>query len=186
MADEVDDADVASAAPDAPTAPLKIVSHDHEIARAMKTAAVETEKSPAKVPAGEGRTMAMPPVSLLTAPPTTRVTVDEAQLHATAERLVKALSDYQIIGTVKEVHPGPVVPTYEGVPAAGTKVSRIAALSDDVAMSLEASKVRIVAPDATLAMAQALGPCSRAKRCARVWPPGGSNSSNPAGANWKA
>ncbi len=146
MADEVDDADVASAAPDAPTAPLKIVSHDHEIARAMKTAAVETEKSPAKVPAGEGRTMAMPPVSLLTAPPTTRVTVDEAQLHATAERLVKALSDYQIIGTVKEVHPGPVVTTYEVVPAAGTKVSRIAALSDDVAMSLEASKVRIVAP----------------------------------------
>ena len=61
-------------------------------------------------------------------------------------RLIKTLRDYTIEGRVVEIHPGPVVTTYEFVPAAGTKLSKIARLSDDIAMSLEATTVRIVAP----------------------------------------
>src|SRR6266849_3412302 len=42
--------------------------------------------------------------------------------------------------------PGPVVTMFEFLPAAGVKVSRIASLADDLAMAMEALRVRIVAP----------------------------------------
>ncbi len=45
-----------------------------------------------------------------------------------------------------QIHPGPVVTMYEFVPAPGTKLSKITTLSNDLAMSLQALRVRIVAP----------------------------------------
>ncbi len=121
------------------------MSHDHEIERAKKVAHhVASDPSPPQVPANVE--MEFPSVDLLSKPPPAGVQFDEAHLRATAERLVKTLADYTIEGKVMEVHPGPVVTTFEVVPAAGTKLSKIARLSDDIAMSLEASKVRIVAP----------------------------------------
>ena len=70
---------------------------------------------------------------------------DEAKLRANAELLVKTLADYKVTGKVEEILPGPVVTTYEVSPVAGTKVSKVAALADDLALAL-AKKVRIVAP----------------------------------------
>ena len=63
-----------------------------------------------------------------------------------AQRLEKTLLDYQVRGRVSEIHPGPVVTMYEFVPAPGIKLSKITALSNDLAMALEALRVRIVAP----------------------------------------
>ncbi len=124
--------------------PLTIVSHDKAIARAMREVPSSAPReAPAKMVTVP---MELPGIELLTAPPPSRAGFDEAQLRQTAERLIKTLSDYTIEGRVMEVHPGPVVTTYEVLPAAGTKVSKIARLGDDIAMSLEASKVRIVAP----------------------------------------
>ena len=129
-----------------PAAPLTIVSHARAIELAMKTAAVPTEKTAVKHVDAVARPMQMPGAALLAPPPPNRVTFDEAHLRATADRLVRTLADYTIEGRVMEIHPGPVVTTYEVVPAAGTKLTKISRLSDDIAMSLEASKVRIVAP----------------------------------------
>ena len=70
---------------------------------------------------------------------------DEAKLRANAELLVKTLADYKVTGKVEEILPGPVVTTFEVSAAAGTKVSKVAALADDLALAL-AKKVRIVAP----------------------------------------
>jgi len=47
---------------------------------------------------------------------------------------------------VVEIRPGPVVTMYEFLPGPGIKVSKIAALQDDLAMAMEAMRVRIVAP----------------------------------------
>jgi S-DNA-T family DNA segregation ATPase FtsK/SpoIIIE len=124
-------------------ADASIVRHDHEIAKAMKRATVKVEKVAEPPPPVE---MEMPGIDLLAAPPAARVNFDEAQLRGTADKLIKTLADYVIDGKVMEIHPGPVVTTYEVLPAAGTKLAKIARLSDDIAMSLEASKVRIVAP----------------------------------------
>lgn len=68
------------------------------------------------------------------------------EMLALAEKLQKTLSDYGVKGHVQEIHPGPVVTMYEFVPAAGTKLSKISGLSNDLAMALAALKVRIVAP----------------------------------------
>jgi S-DNA-T family DNA segregation ATPase FtsK/SpoIIIE len=129
-----------------PAAPLTIVSHAREIEQAMKSATVPVEKTVVKHVDAVAKPMAMPDVGMLAPPPPNRVSFDEGHLRATAERLVRTLADYTIEGRVMEIHPGPVVTTYEVVPAAGTKLTKISRLSDDIAMSLEASKVRIVAP----------------------------------------
>lgn len=128
-----------------PAAALTIVTHEREIERAMKSAAVPVERTPAKIIAPE-RVMAFPSVELLVSPPPARGGFDENALRTTADRLITTLGDYTIEGRVMEVHPGPVVTTYEVLPAAGTKLAKIVRLGDDIAMSLEASKVRIVAP----------------------------------------
>ncbi len=70
---------------------------------------------------------------------------DEAKLRANADLLIKTLADYKVTGKVEEILPGPVVTTFEVSPVAGTKVSKVAALADDLALAL-AKKVRIVAP----------------------------------------
>ena len=73
------------------------------------------------------------------------VPIDEEQLKTMAQMLEKTLSDYGVSGKVEEIHPGPTVTTFEVSPAAGTKVSKVAGLADDLALGLS-RKVRIVAP----------------------------------------
>jgi S-DNA-T family DNA segregation ATPase FtsK/SpoIIIE len=71
--------------------------------------------------------------------------VDKETLFKSAELLVKTLADYGVSGKVEDILPGPTVTTFEVSPAAGTKVSKVASLADDLALAL-ARKVRIVAP----------------------------------------
>jgi len=87
-----------------------------------------------------------PPLSLLEYERTVDSTIDRDAIYKQAERLVKTLDDYKIKGRVTEVHPGPVVTMYEFVPAPGTRISKVANLANDLAMSLHARRVRIVAP----------------------------------------
>ena len=63
-----------------------------------------------------------------------------------AKKLEKALENFSIRGKVKEILPGPVITLYEYLPAPGIKVSKIAALADDIAMALKAYQVRVIAP----------------------------------------
>ncbi|HEY1586878.1 MAG TPA: DNA translocase FtsK 4TM domain-containing protein, partial [Polyangia bacterium] len=72
--------------------------------------------------------------------------IDKSAMLALADKLQRTLGDYGVKGNVAEIHPGPVVTMYEFVPAPGTKLSKISALSNDLAMSLQALRVRIVAP----------------------------------------
>lgn len=65
---------------------------------------------------------------------------------ALSATITKKLQDFQIEGTVTRVHPGPVITLFEFEPVPGVKVGRIASLADDLAMSLKASSIRILAP----------------------------------------
>jgi S-DNA-T family DNA segregation ATPase FtsK/SpoIIIE len=71
--------------------------------------------------------------------------IDRDKLLANAGKLVETLAHYGVQGKVEDILPGPTVTTYEVSPAAGTKVSKVAGLADDLALAL-ARKVRIVAP----------------------------------------
>lgn len=72
--------------------------------------------------------------------------IDQEILKQNAQQIVEKLETYGIKGKVDEIHSGPVVTMFEFEPESGTKISKIASLSDDIAMSLAAGKVRIVAP----------------------------------------
>ncbi|MCL2449762.1 MAG: FtsK/SpoIIIE domain-containing protein, partial [Polyangiaceae bacterium] len=73
------------------------------------------------------------------------VAIDRDKLLANAQKLVETLAHYGVQGKVEDILPGPTVTTFEVSPAAGTKVSKVAGLADDLALAL-ARKVRIVAP----------------------------------------
>ena len=111
----------------------------------LDPAAVERAALEVTPPAGR-RDFELPPASLLDYEATVRAPVDPEKLRDNALRLTKTLKDYGIDGHVREIRPGPVVTMYEYVPGPGTKLSKIASLSDDLAMSMEALRVRIVAP----------------------------------------
>lgn len=87
-----------------------------------------------------------PPFSLLENPPVTERRIDKEALAMNAKLLEKKLKDFGIDGEVVEICPGPVVTMYEFSPGPGIKVSRIAGLSDDLSMALQALAIRIVAP----------------------------------------
>src|SRR5437764_1996577 len=87
-----------------------------------------------------------PPISILTGEASQAVPLDRDGLTATAEKLRQKLASFGIQGQVTQIRPGPVVTMFEFLPAAGIKVSRIAGLADDLAMAMEALRVRIVAP----------------------------------------
>ncbi|AKU93313.1 DNA translocase FtsK [Vulgatibacter incomptus] len=102
--------------------------------------------SPFDLIASEGG-FSLPPLSLLDGHgDEADQAIDEALLHSTAEKLRQKLADFGIQGQVERIRPGPVVTMYEFAPAPGVKISKIAGLSDDLAMALEALRVRIVAP----------------------------------------
>jgi DNA segregation ATPase FtsK/SpoIIIE, S-DNA-T family len=87
-----------------------------------------------------------PPLSLLDPPPTRERRLDKEALTMNARLLEKKLRDFGVEGEVVEICPGPVVTMYEFAPGPGVKVSRIAGLSDDLSMALQALSIRIVAP----------------------------------------
>jgi S-DNA-T family DNA segregation ATPase FtsK/SpoIIIE len=87
-----------------------------------------------------------PPFSLLDVPPINEKTLDRETLTMNARLLEKKLKDYNIDGEVVEICPGPVITMYEYAPAPGIKISKIAGLTDDLTMALQAMSIRIVAP----------------------------------------
>ncbi len=73
-------------------------------------------------------------------------TEDDQELRDKSLLIEAKLRDFDIEGRVTHVHPGPVITLFEFEPAPGVKVGKIAALQDDLAMSLRASSIRIIAP----------------------------------------
>ncbi|MDX2055175.1 MAG: DNA translocase FtsK 4TM domain-containing protein [Polyangiaceae bacterium] len=107
----------------------------------------EVKRLPAKAePKTTKRAGFVLPSSDLLAPPSDIVTeIDRGRVLELAQKLEKTLADYGVSAKVEEIHPGPTVTTYEVSPEAGTKVSKVSALSDDLALGLS-RKVRIIAP----------------------------------------
>ncbi|WP_437778509.1 DNA translocase FtsK 4TM domain-containing protein [Sorangium sp. So ce1097] len=108
-------------------------------------ALVSEKPAVVKVVPATGEGFRLPATDMLDAPAGGRLQLDADQLKATAQLLEKTLADYGVSGKVEEIHPGPTVTTFEVSPAAGTKVSKVAGLADDLALGLS-RKVRIVAP----------------------------------------
>jgi S-DNA-T family DNA segregation ATPase FtsK/SpoIIIE len=72
--------------------------------------------------------------------------VDKAELEANSNRIIETLKSYNIEIAKISASVGPTVTLYEIIPAAGVRISKIKNLEDDIALSLSALGIRIIAP----------------------------------------
>ncbi len=87
-----------------------------------------------------------PPLDLLKKYDTEGITINQEELEDNKNRIVETLNNYKIgIATIKATI-GPTVTLYEIVPEAGIRISKIKNLEDDIALSLSALGIRIIAP----------------------------------------
>jgi len=130
-----------------------MVAH-HKIKSRPKVTIVKPESEAKKAPqqetfpfmnvAGE---LKLPSLDLLNDPPERKnIKIQRESLEMNARRLERKLSDFGVEGEVVEILPGPVITMYEYKPAPGVKISKVANLSDDLALTLRAQSIRIVAP----------------------------------------
>jgi DNA segregation ATPase FtsK/SpoIIIE, S-DNA-T family len=88
----------------------------------------------------------LPSTSLLSMPTQPEDLITAEELTHEASLLTAKLADFGIVGRVTEIHPGPVVTTFEFEPAPGVKVNQIVSREDDLALALRAQRIRILAP----------------------------------------
>jgi S-DNA-T family DNA segregation ATPase FtsK/SpoIIIE len=75
-----------------------------------------------------------------------KIVMDQHELEANKTQIIKTLQNYDIDIQKIFATVGPTVTLYEIVPAAGVRISRIKNLEDDIALSLSALGIRIIAP----------------------------------------
>ena len=88
----------------------------------------------------------LPPVSLLNLGSHASTKDVSSELKNNAQRLIETLHSFNVEATITDISRGPTVTRYELKPAAGIRISKITNLSDDIALNLAATHVRIEAP----------------------------------------
>ena len=88
----------------------------------------------------------IPSINLLDEPDHKSTAADRENLRMQSKLLEKKLDDFGVNGEVIAVTPGPVVTIFEYEPAPGVKINKIVNLTDDLALALRATSIRIVAP----------------------------------------
>jgi S-DNA-T family DNA segregation ATPase FtsK/SpoIIIE len=84
----------------------------------------------------------LPPTSLLHRAEGQQA-INEEEVKILAEVLTEKCAEFDVLGTVTQINPGPVVTTYEFKPEAGVKYSRITSLSDDLCLAMRAESILI-------------------------------------------
>ena len=111
-------------------------------APARPTGAAKGEAVP-KPPKTSGRGRYKLPSTALLRPPDAEEGIDENELKERARRLTEKFAEFGVTGAVTQIHPGPVVTTYEFKPEAGIKYSRMVNLADDLCLALKAESILI-------------------------------------------
>ncbi|XPV77907.1 MAG: DNA translocase FtsK [Desulfovibrio sp.] len=124
--------------------PKEVVDRDELLKPFTPEAPKKTaKKAKKKFPAAN---TPLPSLDFLIEPQPQEDATSHDRLMEQAGRLAECLADFNVQGEIQDVTPGPVVTMFEFKPAPGVKVSKIAGLSDDIAMALRAMAVRIEAP----------------------------------------
>lgn len=144
-------ADYAGEAP-APAAPASVQIPAEKPRVAASAASAEAPKKQGGLTGllagmtGRKAAIPLPGLDLLTPPAKVAGNSSKEDREARGKALIACLRDFDIQSELVHVTPGPVVTMYEVRPAPGIRVSRIANLSDDLALALKAVAVRIQAP----------------------------------------
>lgn len=139
------------------TETVKKESNDSELSieiEAIKEETSETDNLASKLvedfgqfdPTLELSNFKFPPIDLLKKYDAEGITINQEELEENKNKIVETLSNYKIgIDSIKATI-GPTVTLYEIVPEAGVRISKIKNLEDDIALSLSALGIRIIAP----------------------------------------
>ena len=122
----------------------------------MKVEANETEKGSGKIDRGDINTpydpkldlehYKYPPMNLLRKSDDQSPQIDMSEQNANKDRIIHVLRQFGVeIASIKATI-GPTITLYEIVPAEGTRINKIRNLEDDIALSLAAEGIRIIAP----------------------------------------
>jgi len=84
----------------------------------------------------------LPPLTLLD-PARPETKIDERELLESARHLTEKCREFSVEGNVVQIHPGPVVTTFEFKPDAGVRFSKVTSLSDDLCLAMQAESVLI-------------------------------------------
>ena len=118
--------------------------HADKATMAAKEKAADAERA-SFIKLGDGDYQ-LPSIQLLNYDSNSQNTIDKSAMLELSAKLTQTLENYGVKGDVVAIRPGPVVTMYEFAPAPGTRVNKIVNLTDDLALALEALRVRIVAP----------------------------------------
>ena len=88
----------------------------------------------------------IPAINLLNDYGSGKIEIDKSELEANKNRIVETLANYKIGISSISATIGPTITLYEIVPEAGVRISKIKNLEDDIALSLSALGIRIIAP----------------------------------------
>jgi DNA segregation ATPase FtsK/SpoIIIE, S-DNA-T family len=110
--------------------------------RPEPTRSLLPEPEPVKAAPRRQGGFTLPPPSLLDAPRTEHK-IDERELMEAARQLEEKCREFSVEGQVAQIHPGPVVTTFEFKPEAGVKYSKVTGLSDDLCLAMQAESVLI-------------------------------------------
>ena len=137
---------VAAKEPVKPTAPAEDAPVPPPLVAKKRQAAIAPplplpDPEPSKAPRRQG-SFTLPPLSLLD-PAKAEQKIDERELMDSARQLEEKCREFAVEGQVAQIHPGPVVTTFEFKPEAGVKYSKITSLADDLCLAMQAESVLI-------------------------------------------
>lgn len=117
-----------------------------EVEEEVASAAEKVAKLPPYDPILDLRDYKYPKLDLLDQHGNEKIVMDSAELEANKNQIINTLKNYDIAIQKILATVGPTVTLYEIVPSAGVRISRIKNLEDDIALSLSALGIRIIAP----------------------------------------
>ncbi len=123
------------------TVPEKILEEELSVA-AVKHQGLDTQYDPIL----DLRDYKYPKLDLLETHGSEKIVQDANELEENKNQIIKTLQNYDISIQKISATVGPTVTLYEIIPAAGVRISRIKNLEDDIALSLAALGIRIIAP----------------------------------------
>lgn len=88
----------------------------------------------------------LPPLDLLDDPTGHTVRPSESDLVEKSRVLERTLASFGVEARTTDIHPGPVITRFDLEPAPGVKISSIVNLSNDIALAMKATRVRVLAP----------------------------------------
>ncbi|MDA9056427.1 DNA translocase FtsK [Flavobacteriaceae bacterium] len=125
---------------------MKIEANVEELSETDNLAAKLVEDFGEVDPTLELSKFKFPSLDLLKKYDTEGITINQEELEENKNKIVETLSNYKIgIANIKATI-GPTVTLYEIIPEAGVRISKIKNLEDDIALSLSALGIRIIAP----------------------------------------